>query len=70
VEYKVAYTVQPNGGGKELHIKFESDAGVHLLDEIATAALLKPTLTGLEAESVQTNEQPQKEVEPVKPEAE
>ena len=70
VGYKVAYTVQPNGGGKELHIKFESDAGVHLLDEIATAALLKPTLTGQEAESVQTNEQPQKEVEPVKPEAE
>jgi len=70
VGYKVAYTVQPNGGGKELHIKFESDAGVHLLDEIATAVLLKPTLTGLEAESVQTNEQPQKEVEPVKPEAE
>ena len=70
VGYKVAYTVQPNGGGKELHIKFESDAGVHLLDEIATAALLKPTLTGLEAESVQTNEQPPQEVDPVKPEAE
>ena len=70
VGYKVAYTVQPNGGGKELHIKFDSDAGVHLLDEIATAALLKPALTGLEAESVQTNEQPQQEVEPVKPEAE
>jgi hypothetical protein len=62
--------VQPNGGGKELHIKFESEAGVHLLDEIATAALLKPTLTGQEAESVQTNEQPPQEVEPVKPEAE
>jgi hypothetical protein len=45
VGYKVAYTVQPNGGGKELHIKFESDDGVHLLDEIATAALLKATLT-------------------------
>jgi hypothetical protein len=71
VEYKVVYTVQPNGGGKELHIKFESEAGVHLLGEIATAALLKPTLTGQEAESVQTNEQPPpQEVEPVKPEAE
>jgi len=70
VEYKVAYTVQPNGGGKELHIKFETDAGVHLLDEIATAALLKPTLKGKEAESVQPHEQPQQEVETVKPEAE
>lgn len=70
VEYKVAYTVQPNGGGKELHIKFKSDAGVHLLDEIATAALLKSTLKGQEADSIQHIGQPKQEDEPVKPEAE
>ena len=70
MKWRMPCAVQPNGGGKELHIKFESEAGVHLLDEIATAALLKPTLTGQEAESVQTNEQPPQEVEPVKPEAE
>ena len=70
LNYKVAFTLQPNGGGRDLHVKLDSDAGVHLLDEIATAALLKPALKEQEAESVQTNEQPQQEVEPVKPEAE
>ena len=70
VDYKVAYTVQPKGGGKDLHIKFESDAGVLLLDEIATAVLLKPIVKAQEAESVQTNEQLPQEVEQVKLEAE
>ena len=70
VEYKVAYTVQPTGDGKELHVKFETDEGAHLLDEIATAALLKPTLKGQETDSVQLNGQAQQAVEPVKPEAE
>jgi hypothetical protein len=44
---------------------------VHLLDEIAISALLKPTLTEQEADSVQLNEQPKPkpEVKPVNPEA-
>ncbi|MFA5924377.1 MAG: hypothetical protein WC856_24310 [Methylococcaceae bacterium] len=69
VEYKVEYTVQPTGDGKELHVKFETDAGVHLLDEIVTAALLKPTLEGQETDGIQHIGQPTQEDEPVKPEA-
>ena len=70
VEYKAEYTLQPNAEeGKDLHVDFENDAWVHLLDEITTAALLKPTLNGQEANSVQLNEQPKPEVESVKPEA-
>ena len=71
VEYHAEYTLQPNGGGKDLHVDFKNDTWVHLLDEIATSALLKPTLTEQEADSVQLNEQPKPkpEVKPVNPEA-
>src|SRR5674476_307178 len=66
VEYKAEYTLQSNGEGKDLHVDFESDAPVHLLDEIATAASLKPTLNVPEDDGVQLKQK----VEPVKPEAE
>jgi len=71
VEYTAEYTLQPNGGGKDLHVNFKNDAWVHLLDEIARAVLLKPTLNGQKIDSVQLNEQPTptSEVEPLKPEA-
>jgi len=66
VQYKAEYTLQSNGEGKDLHVDFESDTAVHLLDEIATAALLKPTLNVPEDDRVQLKQK----VEPVKPEAE
>jgi hypothetical protein len=71
VEYHAEYTLQPNGGGKDLLVSFKNDTWVHLLDEIATSALLKPTLNEQEAGSTQLNEQPnpKPEVKPVNPEA-
>jgi len=65
VEYKAEYTLQSKGEGKDLHVDFESDTPMHLLDEIATAALLKPTLNVPEDDRVQLKQK----VEPVKPEA-
>jgi len=66
VEYKAEYTLQPNAEeGKDLHVDFENDAWVHLLDEITTAALLKPTLNVPEDDRVQLKQK----VELVKPEA-
>ena len=52
VDYHAEYTLQPNGGGKDLHVGFKNEAWVHLLDEIATSALLKPTLNEQEAGSI------------------
>ena len=69
MEYHAEYTLQPNGGGKDLHVDFKNDTWVHLLDEIATSALLKPTLTEQEAGSLRLNEQPKPEVKSVNPEA-
>jgi hypothetical protein len=65
VEYKAEYTLQTNGEGYDLHVDFKSDTAVHLLDEIATAALLKPTLNVPEDDRVQLKQK----VEPVEPEA-
>ena len=68
LEYHAEYTLQPNGGGKDLHVGFKNEAWVHLLDEIVTSALLKPTLNEQEVGSVQLHEQPNPEVKPVNPE--
>ena len=67
VEYHAEYTLQPNGVGKDLHVGFKNDTWVHLLNEIATSALLKPILNEQEADSVQLNEQPnpKPEIKPV-----
>jgi len=65
VEYHAEYTLQPNGGGKDLHVGFKNEAWVHLLDEIATSALMKPTLNEQEVGSVQLHEQPKPGVKPV-----
>src|SRR5665811_1842222 len=65
VQYKAEYTLQTNGEGYDLHVDFKSDTAVHLLDEIATAALLKPTLNVPEDDRVQLKQK----VEPVEPEA-
>lgn len=66
----VEYTLQPTGDGKEPHVEIESDAWVHLLDEIITSALLRPTLEVQETDNVLKNEISKQEVERVKPETE
>lgn len=65
----VEYNVKSTGDGKAPHVEFESTAWPHLLDEITTAALLKPTLEVQETYYVQKDEQPKQAVEPLKSEA-
>ncbi len=66
----VDYSVKSLEGSKVGSIEFKSTPWVHLLDEIITAALLRPTLDHQEVNASQHNEPPIHEVEPVKPEAE
>ena len=66
----VDYSVKSLENSKTGSIEFKSTPWVHLLDEIITAALLKPTLDHQEADVGQHNEPPIHEVEPVKPEVE
>ena len=66
----VDYSVKSLEDSKVGSIEFKSTPWVHLLDEIITAALLKPTLDHQEVNAGQHNEPPIREVEPVKPEAE
>ena len=66
----VDYSVKSLEDGKAGSIEFKSTPWVHLLDEIITAALLKPTLDHQEVNASQHNEPPIHEVEPVKHEVE
>jgi len=66
----VDYSVKSLENSKTGSIEFKSTPWVHLLDEIITAALLKPTLDHQEVNVGQHNKSPLHEVEPVKPEAE
>ena len=66
----VDYSVKSLGDTKEGSIEFKSTAWVHLLDEMITAALLKPTVDHQEVDASQHNEPLISEVEPVKPKAE
>jgi len=66
----VDYSVKSLEDNKVGSIEFKSTPWVHLLDEIITAALLKPTLDHQEVNAGQHNEPPIRELEPVKPEAE
>ena len=67
---EVGYFVKPAGDGKELRVEFESAAWAHLLDEITTAVLLKPTLDIQEIDKAQLNKQSKQETEQLKPKAE
>lgn len=66
----VDYSVKSLEDSKTGSIEFKSTPWVHLLDEIITAALLKPTLDHQEVNAGQHNESPIHKVEPIKPEAE
>jgi len=74
VEYTAEYTVEPTGNNKQLHVNFKNEVWPHFLVEIATAALLKPTLNPQNTMSVQPDGQqtpkPTVKVAPVTPEAE
>jgi len=62
----VEYSVKRADTAKEPHVDLESDAWVHLLDEITTSALLKPTLDGQEIQEsyyVQDDYQPTQEID-------
>ncbi|TRX01917.1 lysozyme inhibitor LprI family protein [Candidatus Methylobacter oryzae] len=66
----VEYSVKRTDTSKEPVVDFESDAWAHLLDEITTSALLKPTLDGQEIQEsyyVQDDPQPTQEID-LKPE--
>ena len=65
----IEYSVKPVGYGKEPLVEFEGSAWAHLLDEITTAVLLKPTLDLQETYSVQKDEQPKQAVETLESEA-
>ncbi len=69
----VEYSVKRTDSAKEPHVDFESDTWVHLLDEITTSALLKPTLDGQEAQEsyyVQEDQLPKQDVDDLRPETE
>ncbi len=65
----IEYSVKPTGNGKEPLVEFEGSAWAHLLDEITTAVLLKPTLDVQDSYSVQEYEQPKQAIESLEPEA-
>ncbi|RIZ67683.1 MAG: hypothetical protein D0528_11000 [Methylococcales bacterium] len=61
----VNYSVKSTGDVKKPHIEFESSAWIHLLDEITTAALLKPTLDIHDLNRIDQNPQATHIVEPI-----
>ncbi len=66
----INYSVKPAGKNKEPLVEFETSAWVHLLDEITTAALLKPTVDSQETFYIEKDEQPKLQRESVQSEAE
>ncbi len=64
----INYSVKPAGKNKEPLVEFETSAWVHLLDEITTSALLKPTVDSQETFYIEKDEQPEQH-EPVQSEA-
>ncbi len=59
----VEYLVKSMGDGKAISIELKSTAWTHLLDEITTAVLLKPTLVFQEADNNQSIHQVELEAE-------
>lgn len=66
----VEYSVKPTGEGKAPQVEIESAVWAHLLDEITTAVLLKPTLDMRETFTVQQNDSPEQDDRNSQPEIE
>jgi len=61
----VNFSVISTGDGKKPYVEFENTAWVHLLDEIVTAALLKPTLDFKDLKRVEQSQQVAQVAEPI-----